>query len=738
MKHHIISVLLLSASLSLQAGGADKTTDKPKSKEDKKEVSIADIWKNGTFSYENVSGLKSMNDGLHYTILEKKDGGIQLSKYSYESGDFVESLIDAGALKHDGKSLSIEDYEFSADESKILIATEVEKIYRRSTKANYFIYDFESNMLKELSKEGKQMYADFSPTGSKVAYVQENNLFYKDLEEDETVQITEDGEKNRIINGASDWVYEEELKLSQAFEWSPDGEFIAYYKFDESEVKLWNMKIYNGLYPENEQFKYPKAGEENSEVGIYVYKLKRDKSESLPLPVEYEYISKIKWNEGSGELGVISSNRLQNEVTVSLADPKKLRSRVLFTETSETYVEMPFDVFFLSNGKECVILSERDGYPHLYLIDKNGRTKDQITKGPYAVKDVYGIDADDKWLYFQAAAPNPMERQIFKVNINNGNRKQLSERKGTNRAAFSKSYDYYLNYQTSANEPYYISLHNSNGREIRTLKDNEKLRKKLEDYQISQKQFFSFTTSDDIELNAWMIKPPNFDEGKEYPVFITIYGGPGYQTVVDSWGGSNYFWHQHLAQQGYIVVSVDTRGSGSRGADFKKITYKELGKYETKDMIESAKYFASLPYVDGERIGIQGWSYGGYLSSLCILKGADHFKAAIAVAPVTNWRFYDSIYTERYMQTPQENPNGYDNNSPINHAEKLEGNYLLVHGTADDNVHFQNTAEMIGAMVEADKQFDLFIYPDKNHSIYGGNTRYHLYMKMTNFLLNKL
>jgi len=731
--HYSLAILLTIPLVTVSTASNGKDKD-----EEKKEISLADIWKDGTFSQDYVSGLKSMKDGIHYTILEDKGSGKQLSKYSYKDGKFVEAVVTPSNLIFQGEQLKMEAYEFSADESKVLIATEVEKIYRRSTKAFYYIFDLESKAIEALNPDQKQMYADFSPTGSKVAYVLNNNLYYKDLESDKLIAITEDGEKNKIINGASDWVYEEELSLSKAFEWSPDGEYIAFFKFDESKVKLWNMKIYNDLYPENEQFKYPKAGEDNSKVGIYVYKLKRGKSESLPLPVEYEYISKIKWNEASGELAVISSNRFQNKVTVSLADAKRLRSRVLFTETSETYIEMPFDVFFLSDGKSCVIMSERDGYPNLYLIDKNGRTKDQITKGPFAVHEVYGIDAADKWLYFQAAAPNPMERQLFKVNIKNGNKKQLSTRKGTNSAKFSKSFEYYLNYHTSADQPYYISLHNDTGKEIRTLKDNKDLKKKLAEYAISQKQFFSFKTSEDIELNAWMIKPPKFDETKEYPVFITIYGGPGHQTVKDCWGGSNYLWHQHLAQKGYIVVSVDMRGSGSRGTDFKKITYKQLGKYETIDLIETAKYLAKLDYVDGDRIGVQGWSYGGYMSSLAILKGADQFKASIAVAPVTNWRFYDSIYTERYMQTPQVNASGYDDNSPINHVEKLKGSYLLIHGTADDNVHFQNTAEMITAMVKADKQFDLFIYPDKNHSIYGGNTRYHLYHKMTNFLLNNL
>jgi dipeptidyl-peptidase-4 len=340
--------------------------------------------------------------------------------------------------------------------------------------------------------------------------------------------------------------------------------------------------------------------------------------------------------------------------------------------------------------------------------------------------------------YFQSAETSPMNRDVYSVNLDGSNKKRLTKKEGTNRADFSNSFAYFINYHTTANTPNYVSLHNSAGNTIRVLKDNQKLNQTLVEYEIGAKTFFKITTSKNVELNAWMIKPPNFDEGKKYPVFLTIYGGPGSQTVTNSWGSSNYFWHQMLAQKGYIVISVDNRGTGARGVDFKKVTYKQLGKYETEDQIEAAKYFATLPYVDASRIGVQGWSYGGYMSSLCLLKGAEYFKAAIAVAPVTNWRFYDSIYTERYMQTPQENEDGYDDNSPINHVEKLKGKYLLVHGMADDNVHLQNTSEMISALVDADKQFDLFVYPNKNHGIYGGNTRYHLYTKMTNFLLENL
>lgn len=704
---------------------------------EKKEISMADIWRKGSFSQESVSGFRSMNDGLHYTILEKKDAGNQLSKYSYATGEFVEAIVKAEDLKVDGEIIKMDGYEFSADEQKVLVATEKESIYRRSSKAYFYIYDLKDKSLKALNQNGKQMYADFSPAGSKVAFVQDNNLYFKDLASDKITAITKDGVKNKIINGASDWVYEEELTLSQAFAWSPDGKKVAYYRFDETAVKQWDMKIYNDLYPKLEKFKYPKAGEENAKVSIHIYDLEKNQSQTVKLSNEYEYITTIEWNEAN-QLAVISSNRHQNEAQINLVDATTAVGKVIYTEKSETYIEMPFPIYFLNKGKEFILMSEKSGFSHLYLYSIDGKLKKQLTKGKWPVTDYYGVSEKSGWVYFQSAEEGPLGRQVYRTNMKSDKKEKLSSKAGTNRASFSKSFDYFLNYHSSANTPNYISLLNSQGKEIRVLKDNQDLKKRLENYIISQKAFFTFKTSEGVSLNAWMIKPPNFDEKKKYPVFLTIYGGPGSQTVTDSWGGSNYFWHQMLAQKGYIVVSVDNRGTGARGVDFKKVTYKEMGKFETIDQIEAAKYFASLPYVDAKRIGVQGWSYGGFMSSLCLLKGADYFKAAIAVAPVTNWRFYDSIYTERYMQTPQENGDGYDDNSPINHVEKLKGKYLLVHGTADDNVHFQNTTEMIQALVKADKQFDLFIYPDKNHGIYGGNTRYHLYQKMTNFIVENL
>ena len=704
----------------------------------KKMIDLKDIWKNYTFSSETVRGVRSMNDGKNYTVLERGKSGVNLVQYNYKTGKKAATLINAEDLVFNSKPLRMQSYEFSSDEKKVLIGTEIEAIYRRSSKANFFVYDLKSKKIEQLAKEDKQMYADFSPSGNKVAYVMNNNLFFKDFTTNKVVQITEDGEFNKIINGASDWVYEEELELSKAFQWSVNGEKLAFYRFDEAAVKQWNMKMYDGLYPSDYQFKYPKAGEENAKVAIKIYDIASAKTIDVNLGIAYEYIPSIEWTKDANTLAVISSNRHQNEVSINVVNALTGKANTVHTEKSDTYIEMPFDVHFMADQQHFIILSEKSGYKHLYLHNIDGSLKNQITKGDWPVTEYYGINESKGIVYFQSAETTPMDRNVYAINLDGSGKKRLTKKDGTNSADFSNSFTYFINYHTTANTPNYVSLNNASGNTIRVLKDNQNLSQTLAEYEIGEKTFFSFKTSQNVELNAWMIKPPNFDETKKYPVFLTIYGGPGSQTVTNSWGGSNFFWHQLLAQKGYIVVSVDNRGTGARGVDFKKLTYKQLGKYETEDQVEAAKYFASLPYVDGSRIGVQGWSYGGYMSSLCLLKGADYFKAAIAVAPVTNWRFYDSIYTERYMQTPQENEDGYDDNSPINHVEKLRGKYLLVHGMADDNVHLQNTSEMISALVDADKQFDLFVYPNKNHGIYGGNTRYHLYTKMTNFVLENL
>jgi len=714
----------------------------------KKEITLEDLWKNRTFQQKTVSGVRSMKDGIHYTTLTHEEDNSYIIQYEYKTGKVVDTILKSDWLIVQEDTLSIDDYQFSSDESQLLIATETERIYRHSTRETNYIWHRKEKKLTLLSDGPKQRYATFSPTGSKLAFVRENNLFVIDLNTLPTeqaggkeTQITSDGKYNQIINGATDWVYEEEFGFDKAFFWSPDGSKIAYYRFDESEVKEFSMAMYGTLYPENYKFKYPKTGEDNAKVSIHIYDLKSKDILDIVLGINFEYIPRISWTKDPKFLSIQRMNRHQNKLELILvnANPSaRGETKVILTKTSDTYVDIAGNPTFLDNKKHFIWTSERDGYNHIYHYDLNGKLIRQITKGKWDVSAFKGIDEATETLFYIAAKTSPMERELYSIKIDGKGVKKLSTEKGTNSAHFSKGHKYYINYYSNANTPSFISLHNATGEQIRVLEDNSKLSETLKEFDISEKEFFKFTTTQGTELNGWMIKPSDFDASKKYPVLMFVYGGPGSQTVKDGWNSRNFLWHQLLVQKGCIVISVDNRGTGARGVDFKKCTYKELGKLETIDQIETAKYLATLPYVDKDRIGIWGWSYGAYMTSLCMTKGADYFKLGIAVAPVTNWRFYDTIYTERFMQTPQENPDGYDDNSPINHVEKLKGKYLLIHGTADDNVHYQNTIEMVNALVKANKQFDLFVYPDKNHGIHGGNTRLHLYTKMTDFILENL
>jgi dipeptidyl-peptidase 4 len=699
----------------------------------KKDITLENICKTYDFYPKSVKGFKSMNNGDYYSRIDTKDSITEINKYSFKTGKKVRKILDSKGIE-----FNINNYTFSKDEKKILFAVETESIYRYSSKSKYFVYDLLTREVDTLKSE-KVMYATFSPKGDKVAYVFHNNLFIKDLKSKNTTQITFDGEVNKIINGASDWVYEEEFGLVKAFQWSPGGEQLAYYKFDESNVKEFSMDMFkNELYPSQYEFKYPKAGEENSKVSIHLFELRSQKTNTITFKKNYEYLPRMGWTKNKDILFVSAMNRHQNELDFILCNTSTNNSRVLFTETDKYYIDIHDNTTFTEDKNHMIWTSEKSGFKHIYYINlENGKWK-QITNGDWEVTKFHGMDTEKNRIFYTSNEEGTIHRGLYSIGINRDDKIKLSSKIGTHNSTFSNGMKYYSNTYSTAYTPPYISLHNSNGKKIRVLEDNAELITTMSEFNLSDKEFFSFKTSEDVQLNGWMIKPSDFDASKKYPVFMFLYGGPGSQQVLNSWGWFNYFWHQHLAQKGYIVACIDNRGTGGRGAEFKKLTYQQLGKYETIDQIEANKYLANLDYVDKDRIGIQGWSYGGYLSSLAITKGADYFKMAIAVAPVTNWRYYDNIYTERYMRTPQENPEGYDENSPINHVEKLRGKYLLIHGSADDNVHVQNTYEMISALVKANKQFDLFIYPDKNHGIYGGNTRLHLYKKMTNFIEDNL
>ncbi len=711
----------------------------------KKEISNEDIWKNGIFSQRSIYGLRPMKDGKHYSSFYTHPQSKQryILQYAYADGKVTDTILRESELKlmipNDIQHIKMDDYSFSEDETKVLISNETEPIYRHSTKAYHYIWNRTSRKLQNLSDGGKQMLASFSPDGTKIAFVRDNDLFIRTLSNRDEIQITNDGEWNHVINGACDWVYEEEFSFDKAFAWSPDGNAIAYYKFNESAVKEFSMTMFGELYPEEYKFKYPKAGEDNSIVEIYFYQLKSGQTIKADIGTEKDqYIPRIKWTKDPSTLCILRMNRHQNKLEYLLANANDGSSKIILTESDKAYIDINDDLTFLDDQKSFIISSEKDGYNHLYLYQLNGKLVRQVTKGAWEVTSFYGTDPSGKTLYYQSAEPSAMQRNVYAIGINGKNKKNLSKKNGSNTASFSSDFSYFINYHSDANTPYYITLQDKTGKELRVLEDNKALRDRLTEYELQKKEFLTIPTLNGVPLNAWMIKPSHFDANKKYPVFMFVYGGPGSQQVLDSWGGANFMWYQLLADKGYIVVCVDNRGTGARGAAFKKVTYLDLGKIETIDQIEAAKWLAQQSYVDASRIGIQGWSYGGYMSSLCITKGADIFKTAIAVAPVTNWKYYDTIYTERYLRTPKENSKGYEENSPISFVNQLKGNYLIIHGTADDNVHFQNSVDMVDALVKANKKFDSAYYPNRNHGIHGGNTRLHLYNLMTNYILEKL
>ncbi|MHB1196724.1 MAG: S9 family peptidase [Lutibacter sp.] len=699
----------------------------------KKDIALEEIW-NGSFSTERMNSLNSMN-GDFYSLLnfDRNTKSTSVDKYSYATLEKVETVVNSKDLKEINY---FESYAFNNDETKLLLGVDEEQIYRHSSLGIFYVYDLASKSLQLIDKE-KIQEPTFSPDSKKVAYAKNNNIFIKNLETNEVVQVTSDGKKNQIINGICDWVYEEEFSFVRAFEWSKDSKNLAFLRFDETEVPTFSMDIVgNDLYPTQQVFKYPKAGEKNSLVILNIYNAVGNNSKKIDLG-NYEYIPRIKWSNNPEILSVITLNRHQNDLNLVAVNTVNFTSKVILNETDKAFVDIHDNLTFL-NDNSFIWTSEKDGYNHIYHYSKEGKLINQVTKGNWEVTNFFGINEKNNTVYYQSVEDGSINRTIYSIKLNGTAKKRLSNASGTNDAAFSKNLNYFINTFSDANTPTVYSLYNGEGNLLKEILNNKKLSEKLANYNISKKEFFMLSTKNGA-FNAWIIKPNNFNANKKYPVFMTQYSGPGSQSVSNTWNSANDYWYQHLAEKGYIIVCVDGRGTGFKGADFKKVTYKELGKYEVEDQIESAIELGKRPYVDSNEIGIWGWSYGGFMSANCLFKGNDVFKMAIAVAPVTSWRFYDSIYTERYMQTPQENASGYDENSPLNFANFLKGNFLLVHGSGDDNVHFQNTMRLTNALIEANKPFDLAIYPDRNHGIYTGkNTRLHLYKKMTRFIEENL
>ncbi|MDB5227182.1 MAG: family peptidase [Bacteroidota bacterium] len=610
-----------------------------------------------------------------------------------------------------------------------MVGSDCEQMYRRSFDCTYLVGD--SNSIQPLST-GKQFYPQFSPDDKKVSFIKDNNLFYK--ENGNEVQITKDGEWNSIINGKSDWVYEEELELTRAYEWNAQSDKIAYLKFDESNVKEYAIPMYyDMIYPNIFSYKYPKSGEENSKVTVWMYDLRSHKNKQIAIPFSYEYIPRIYWNATGDEIMMMLLNRHQDSLQLFGYNVKTKVIRKLYVDASKTYLYVP-DVEFLSDNS-FIINSDKDGFNHFYHYDKDGKLLQQLTQGNYEVKRIYGVDEKNKLLYYQSNEGNEIETAIYCVNYETLEKKKLSRENGSNNVAFADDYSFFLHNFSSAHTPPVISIEHTDDSIITVIEENKPLKDSTKN--LPQKQFIRIPVNGNA-LNAWIIKPNDFDSSKQYPLFMYVYGGPTEQQVLNTWQPSRDFFFNYLAEKGYIVACVDNRGTAGRGAAFENCIFLNLGKFETADQVASAKYFSSLSYIDKNRIGIFGWSYGAYVSSLCLFEGNDIFKAAIAVGPVANWKLYDDIYTERYMHTVAENPNGYNNYNPVKLASKLKGNLLLIHGTADDNVHFQNTLFLINALNDAHKPYSLYIYPDKEHSISGRQTRLDLFSRIVQFLQDKL
>lgn len=703
----------------------------------------------GKFRAEGIQGVIPMADGEHYTQMNAE--GTQIIKYSFRTGLQVEVVFDV-AKARECTFKRFDGYTFSPDGSKILIRTETQPIYRHSYKAVHYLYTIKRNIVEKLSEGGPQQSPVFSPDGNMVAFVRDNNIFLvKMLYGNSESQVTEDGKFNHVLNGIPDWVYEEEFSFATALEFSPDNTMLAFIRFDESEVASFTFPIFAGqaphysaleTYPGAYTYKYPKAGEANSKVSVHTFDIKSKVTRKMKLPLDPDgYIPRIRFTQDAAKLAIMTLNRNQNRFDLYFADPRSTLCKLVLRDESPYYInESVFDniMFYPQNFS---FISEKDGYSHLYWYSMGGNLVKQVTKGKFEVKRFIGWDAATNTFYFESNEESPLRTAVYKTD-KKGGRIKLSEKAGTNSAIFSSNLRYFMNTYSSLQTPAVITLNDNTGKVLKTLVTNQKLKETLAQYQLPKKEFFTFRTSQGTELNGWMIKPADFNESKKYPVLLYQYSGPGSQEVVDKWGiggdRGGIGWDAYMASKGYVIVCVDGRGTGGRGAEFAKCTYLNLGVKEAQDQVETAKHMAAQPYVDKSRIGIWGWSFGGYMTIMSMSEGTPIFKAGAAVAAVTDWRFYDTVYVERFMRTPQQNAEGYKAGSAFTRAANLNGRLLLVHGMADDNVHFQNCAEYSECLVQADKQFDMQVYTNRNHGIYGGNTRYHLFTRLTEFFLNNL
>ncbi|VBB43717.1 Dipeptidyl-peptidase IV [uncultured Paludibacter sp.] len=697
----------------------------------------------GKFKAKTPAAFHSLKDGEHFTqLIDNK----YIVKFNFKTGNAVDTLFNFDKLKGFPYD-KILGYSFSNDEKKLLVYSNQHYRYRRTFTSSYYIYNIVNKEIKKLSDRGEQEAPLFSPDGNLIAFARENNIYLKNLQTDTETAVTTDGVFNKIINGTPDWVYEEEFELTRYFSFSPDSKCLSYLKFDESNVPLFSMMRYLNndadkndllLYPTVETFKYPKPGQNNSLVSVHLFDLQQNKTSQVQLPKMEEefYIPRLNWTNNADKLAVYVLNRHQNRLEMFLADKSRGEVTSVWSDTDNCYVDYENidDIQFLSDNKRFIYVSEKDGYRHAYIYDMPSKTSKQLTKGDWDITKVYGFDEKNQTLFYQSAEISPLQRDIYSVSLK-GKKLRLTDGKGTHNADFSTTFAYFADNFSSLSVPNMVTLRTNKGKTVRELINNQSLSDDFNQYNFPKKEFFQFTTSEGIILNGWILKPQNQEENKKYSLLMVQYSGPNSQQVLDSW---KMDWEYFLCTQGYAVACVDGRGTGARGSEFRKCTYKQLGVLETKDQVEAAKYLGSLRFVDKERMGIWGWSYGGFMVLNAMSTGENIFKVGIAVAPVTDWRLYNSAYTERFMRTPQENPEGYAAGSPLSKVKNLEGNVLIIHGTADDNVHLQNTMIYLNKLTDAGKQVQLYTYTDKNHSILGRETRRHLYKKKFEFLEKNL
>ena len=711
-------------------------------------VTLRDIAQ-GTYRAQGISGLKPMLDGEHYTQISSDHK--RIVKYSFKTGEEVGTLFDVTTAR-DCDLKSFDDYILSPDEKLILIQTETKPIYRHSFTAVYYIYNVKNNKMEPLSNNGPQQVPLFSPDGNQIAFVRNNNIYLvKLLFGNSESQVTKDGEYNHVLNGIPDWVYEEEFSFNRAFDFSADSKMIAYVRFDESAVPMFSFPWYKGLAPEKTsyatypgayEYKYPKAGEVNSKVSVHTYDIKSHVTRKMDLQIDSDgYIPRIKFTSDPEKLAIMTLNRQQNRLVLCMAKARSGLSKVAIRDEAEQYIKESAYSNIKFYPEHIVMMSEKDGYNHLYLYTIAGNLVKQITKGQFEVTSFLGWDQKANVFYYASNEGSPLRTAIYKID-GKGKKTKLSTRTGSNSAIFSTNQKYYINTFSNISTPTLITLNDNRGKELTTLLDNSKLKAQTAQLNMPQKEFFTFRTSSGVELNGWMMKPANFNANKKYPVILHQYSGPGSQQVIDRWGigsfGDGGLFEAYMCDKGYIMVCVDGRGTGGRGAAFEKCTYLQLGVKEAEDQVETARYLGTLPYIDGKRIGIWGWSFGGYNTLMSMSDGSGAFKAGVAIAAPSDWRFYDTVYTERFMRTPKENAEGYDAGSAIKRAPQLKGSLLLIHGTADDNVHYQNCAEYSEALVQAGIQFDMQVYTNRNHGIFGGKTREHLMNRVANFFIQNL